>query len=176
MGAYGQPGYGDLQPAPADWPHRNRVENLTNEFLEALRSADRDKLADLHFRNVGLMWEDEESALIQFLLRDRNSPFADIRRNDTVPQQQILIERPSLDSDGSTLVDDADRDNYSATVCFCREADCAGRWPIAQLDADNVRARPYACTGIGPHFSGAREVPHFTTRIGSAGLAEPKSK
>ena len=176
MGAYGRPGYGDLQPAPADWPHRSRVESLANEFLEAVRSTDRHKLADIHFRNVGLNWEDDEAALIQFVLRDRKSPFVDFRHNDRRPQQQILIERPSLDSDGSALVDDADRDNYAATVCFCREPDCTGRWPIAQLDADNVRTRPYVCTEIGPYHEKGQTVPHFTTRIGRGGLAEPKRK
>jgi hypothetical protein len=176
MGAYGRPGYGDLQPAPADWPHRNRVESLANEFLEAVRSTDRDKLADIHFRNVGLNWEDDEAALIRFVLRDRKSPFVDFRHNDRRPQQQILIERPLLDSDGAALVDDADRDNYAATVCFCRESDCTGRWPIAQLDADNVRTRPYVCTQIGPYYEKGETVPHFTTRIGRGGLAEPKRK
>lgn len=176
MGAYGRPGYGDLQPVPADWPHRSRIESLANEFLEAVRSADRDKLADIHFRNVGLEWEDEEAALIRFVLRDRNSPFVSFRHDDRKPQQQILINRPSLDSDESALVDDADEDDYVATVCFCREPDCTGRWPIARLDADNVRTRPYVCTQIEPYYEKGEWVPHFTTRIGSGGLAEPRKK
>jgi hypothetical protein len=64
-------------------------------------------------------------------------------------------------------------EEYFATVCYCREKDCTGRWPIATFDADNLRTRPYACTQIGPYLTDKHLVPHFTTNIGKAGLAEP---
>lgn len=35
---------------------------------------------------------------------------------------------------------------FDATItCFCREARCDGKWPIANLDAANSPRRPYAC-------------------------------
>jgi hypothetical protein len=177
MGSYGRPGYGDLEPATEAWPHRDFVENLAKVFVEALRSRDRDRLAGLHFRDVGLEWDEEESQLMRFLLDDRKSPFAAIRSRGTVPQHVILIERPAADPASTEPVDDEDRSNYTATVCFCREDDCTGRWPIARFDADNVNARPYACTQIGPYLIYREgEVPHFTTAMGSGGLAEPRRR
>jgi hypothetical protein len=157
--------YGDLVPAPADWPHRANVEALAGEFLRALRTSDREKLLWIHFREVGLEWEDDERELTHFLLKSRKSPFAAVRTSATAsPEQIILIGRADLREESSS---------YASTICFCREATCAGRWPIATFDADNVPSRPYACTEVGPYLDNHREVPHFTTMIGKGGLAEP---
>ena len=56
----------------------------------------------------------------------------------------------------------------------------AGTWyaevdsvTVATFDADNLRTRPYACTQIEPYLTDKHVVPHFTTNIGKAGLAEP---
>lgn len=166
MGANGRDDYGDLTVAPTDWLNRARIDTLASEFLNALQSGDGEKLADIHFRNVGLKWEDDEAAMLKLLLKDRRSPFSDIRTASTPPQRIILVERWSLEEEQSS-------DEYAATVCFCREKDCTGRWPIASFDADNLPARPYACTHIEPYVDGQRVVPHFTTEIGTAGLAEP---
>jgi hypothetical protein len=170
MGSYERKDYGDLEPAPQNWPHRATVEALAEQFLQALRTRDRERLAGLHFRDVGLEWEDDEEALLRFLLA-RDSPFADVRDGRAPPEQMILVERASLEPD-------ADDDNYSAIVCFCREPSCAGRWPIASFDADNVRARPFVCTDVHPYIVYRRvdRVPHFTTQIGSGGLAEPRPR
>ena len=152
--------YGDLVPAPTDWPGRARVEALASEFLAALRSSDRNKLIDMHFVD-GDPTPDEESALLKLLLRGSDSPFASIRTSRTDPQQIILIHRPQDDLD------------YSSFVCFCREKSCDGRWPIATFDADNIAARPYACTQVGPFRAGKEFVPFLTTERGLGGLAEP---
>jgi hypothetical protein len=165
MGDKERDDYGDLAIAPPNWLNRAKVEALADEFLQALRTGDGDKLADLHFRNVGLEWEDDEAAMLKFLLKDRRSPFSAIRTARTPPQRIILVEKSLLEEQSS--------DEYTATVCFCREKDCTGRWPIATFDADNISARPYACTRVEPYVHGQRDVPHFTTEIGSGGLAEP---
>jgi hypothetical protein len=176
MGDYGRDGYGDLGPAPEDWPHRATVDALASEFLRALRSNDRERLAGLHFRDVGLDWKDDETALLHFLLSARDSPFASIRTSQTPPERVVLVERlrewrPQREgSSGNELSD------YTATVCFCREKSCTGRWPIATFDADNIPARPYACTTVGPYLEGDRWVPHFTTAIGRVGLVEPRAR
>jgi hypothetical protein len=170
MGSYEREDYGDLAPAPQNWPHRATVEALAEQFLQALRTRDRERLAGLHFRDVGLAWEDDEEALLRFLLA-RDSPFANVRDGRTPPERIILVERASLEADG-------DDDNYSAIVCFCRERSCAGRWPIASFDADNVRSRPYVCTDVHPYVVHRRvsTVPHFTTQTGSGGLTEPRPR
>jgi len=172
MGSYDREDYGDLEPAPEDWQHRFKVEALSREFLQALRSKDRDRLAGLHFRDVGLEWRQDEAELLDFLLSSDTSPFSSIRSDRTTPQEIILVERSRLREASQSPAGIAD---YSAIVCFCREKSCSGRWPIATFDADNVPARPYACTELGPYLiDGNRWVPHFTTRIGTGGLAEPR--
>ena len=162
----GRDDYGDLTVAPDHWLNLGSITTLANDFVKALQSSDADKLADIHFRNVGLEWDDDEAAMLKFLLKDRRSPFNEIRTATTSPQQIILVDRSSLEDEQST-------GEYSATVCFCRESDCTGRWPIASFDADNVPSRPYACTRIESYVDGQRVVPHFTTEIGTGGLAEP---
>jgi hypothetical protein len=175
MGSYDRKDYGDLEPAPEDWPHRGTVEALAREFLRALRSKDRERLAGLHFRDVGLQWDEDEAALLDFLLRSDQSPFSSIRTSPMAPQEITLIERSRLDSEGAQQRSPSEVADYSATVCFCREKSCAGRWPLATFDADNLPSRPYACTEIGPYLvAGNHWVPHFTTRIGRDGLSEPR--
>jgi hypothetical protein len=166
MGSYARSDYGDLVAAPDDWPFRTKVAALASEFLQALRTSDRDKLANIHFRNVGLEREDDEAELLQFLLKDRQSPFRTIRTATTSPQQIFLLERSRLESPES--------EDFGAVVCFCREKDCTGRWPIARFDADNVPTRPYACTQIEPYAFNSRDVPHFSTQFGKSGLVEPE--
>lgn len=171
MGSVARPGYGDLIPAPPDWIHRAKIASLANEFLEVVQAEDAERLLALHYRNVGLDWEDEEAELVRFILKDRSSPFREFRNRLERPQTEIFVRRESLDLEG-----ERGSSNYQATVCFCREADCSGRWPIATFDADNLRTRPYVCTTIDPYFIGRTTVPHFTTALGKVGLAEPKRR
>jgi hypothetical protein len=176
MGYRSRRDYGDLQPAPVDWAHRALVEAHVNGFLLALRSSDREGLASIHFRNGGLNWHDDGTELQNFLLSDRHSPFASIRTEHDPPQQVILIYKPFPDSDEEAEADPHDAADYSATVCFCREKDCTGRWPIASFDADNLPTRPYACTEFGSFVVDRRPVPLFMTRIGKGGLEEPRAR
>ena len=141
MGSDARSDYGNLMPAPADWLYRTKIEALANEFLRALQSGDRDELANIHFRNVGLEWEDDEADMLRFLLKDRRSPFSSIRTATTPPQQIILVDRSLQDEDPA-------EEEYTATVCFCRETDCTRRWPIATFDADNVR---FQAVRVHPH-------------------------
>jgi len=171
-----RPDYGDLQPTPVDWPHRALVETHVNKFIQALRSSDREELANIHYRNFGADREDGETALLRFLLSDRNSPFASIRTARGLPQQIILIYKPYLVSDEDEDADPADAADYSATVCFCREKDCTGRWPIASFDADNLPTRPYACTEFGSYIVDGRPLPLFSTQSGKEGLEEPRAR
>jgi len=155
--------YGDIEPVPANWPHRAKIEALAGKFLAALRARDRHTLADIHFRNVGLEWPDDEAQMLHFLLDDPKSPFAALRTSTNAPQTVVLSYRQP----------DEGEDDFSAFVCFCREPDCTDRWPIASFDADNVAGRPYACTTIEPYLSDGHDIPHFRTPAMKAGLVEP---
>lgn len=175
MGSYERPDYGDLQPAPEDWPHRAQVHALAREFLTALRAQDRARLGQMHFPEDGPDWDADETAVLDFLLTNRKSPFARLRANQTTPQQIVLVARLPLDWTAADA-ELADASDYSATICFCREASCTGRWPIATFDADNVASRPYACTSVGPYVVGGGKpaVSGFQTETGRGGLAEPR--
>jgi hypothetical protein len=170
MGSYERKDYGDIEPAPESWPHHATVDALAQQFLDALRKRDRERVVGLHFRDVGDDWPDDEEALLKFLLA-RDSPFAGVRNSRVSPEQIILVERSRLGPDGEA-------DDYSAIVCFCREQSCAGRWPIATFDADNASTRPYVCTLVEPYvvYGKPRKVPHFSTALGTGGLAEPRRR
>jgi hypothetical protein len=54
--------------------------------------------------------------------------------------QIVLLERAELDF--------AKEDRGAPSgylVCWCKTAECAGRWPVLLVDADNDPARPYLC-------------------------------
>jgi hypothetical protein len=156
--------YGDLEPAPADWPHTERVHSLAALFLSTLRRRDADALAALHFPKWRTWsWEGWVRPMLHLLLKDPKSPFADIRRGSSV-QSVILLE-----GGGGTFDDD-----YQSIICFCRRVDGTGRWPIASFDADNLPTRPYACTKVYRRYgtydgTGAG----FSTRAAEYGLPEP---
>lgn len=163
-GNYDRADYGDIEPVPANWPHRAMIEAQADRFLSALRARDRRTLA-------GLASEEQEADTLRFLLDDPSSPFASLRTSTTTPQTIVLsyryLVRPRPEDEP---IDDED---YSAIVCFCRETDCSERWPLASFDADNLPERPYACTKIEPYVSDGKDVPHFVTPAGKTGLAEP---
>jgi hypothetical protein len=95
MGSDARSDYGNLVPAPDEWWYRAKIASLASEFLLALQTNDRNKLADIHFRNVGEDDEDEEAAMLRFLLKDRHSP------SSTSGQPPRLHSRSSSWIDGS---------------------------------------------------------------------------
>ena len=170
-GGYERTDYGDIEPVPPTWPHRPIIEAEAAKFLHALRTGDRDTLADIHFRNVGEGRDDEEAQTLRFLLDDPTSPFAALRKSVSAPQTIILSHRYLVHPDPDHANEDAD--DFTAFVCFCRKDDCSGRWPLASFDADNLPGRPYGCTTIEPYVSEGHVVPHFETPARKTGLAEP---
>lgn len=134
-------GYGNLAPMPADWPQRAAIESLTADFLAALRAGDRNALAGLHDFRPNTTQEDDRS-LLRWLLEIPQSPFASLRRE--APSQTAYFVGAS---GGAPIACDG---HVAARVCFCRTADCTGRWPISSGDADADPERPYVCTAIEP--------------------------
>jgi hypothetical protein len=156
--------FGDLAFMPQNWPTRRAAEAVIAEFLAALRDGDRAKLADLH------EFVDEENrhrqGVLFSMLEDPHSVFAGLRRE--VPLQTAYFV---LAAEDGTLFG-RDYEGPSATVCFCRTADCTGLWPISLNDANNAPDRPYACTKIESRdYRPGRPV--LTTFIAGGWLTEP---
>lgn len=169
-------GYGDLRPAPTGWRHAEQVEAAARAFLEAIRGGDGASLTQLHYGSDVEYAQSERGSLLDFLLRDKRSPFASIRAGTGAPQMTILVERNEPLADEPTDSNkDVDADDYTSTICFCRHFDCTQRWPIARFDADNLPTRPYACTHYGPYVVFRRGAePRFDTPRARDGLSEPK--
>lgn len=78
-----------------------------------------------------------------------------------------------------------DQANYAVThgddhlssflICWCRTADCRGRWPVTVLDADNDPSRPYACISTYDYLIGPGEGMTFgaSVDIHTDSMAEP---
>lgn len=163
----GEPGrrdLGNLAPMPADWPHRAAVEALTVDFLAALRAGDRPALAALHNIRPDSSNGHDRSRLYA-LLESTESPFAAFRR--AAPAQTAWFVSASA---GNPLAADA---YVSGRVCFCRTADCTGRWPISASDADADPERPYVCVSIEPRDWTPRRAGFSTPTPGSGWLQEP---
>lgn len=162
--------YGDLAAAPSDWVHLAFVQQEADRFLTALRAGDRPALAGLLTPEADNPSDDLDDEL-DLLLKDPNSVFAELRRG-APSQTQYLLDR--FVDDGKVVVGDDGPGGYDSTVCFCRTANCEGRWPIARMDADNLPTRPYACIVIGPYQIFRKGlVPQHSVPIGDYGLAEP---
>ena len=54
--------------------------------------------------------------------------------------QIVLLERAELD-----FAKEGGGAPSPYLVCWCKTAECAGRWPVLLVDADNDPARPYLC-------------------------------
>lgn len=161
---------GDLAPTDEGWAHRAFVEPYARNYLDALRRGDRAGFRELH-GGEDVSYNADEAVRIAF---GGHRGFARLRRADAAPQVAIFVQR-RLEMFVEPPSDPEDR-SYSATLCFCVDGDCSGRWPIAQIDADNRPERPYVCTHFGPYVvyrHGTRPV--FRTGVGRNGLPEPET-
>lgn len=132
--------YGDLLPAPTDWPTLPVLRSVAEEFREALATGDRARLSNLHL--IEAPRNEHDNKVLGSLLERPDSPFAQLRAPNTLPLQifihryDFLYKRPASMSDAL------------GTACFCRTKDCTDAWPITRSDADNDSDRPYACISI----------------------------
>jgi hypothetical protein len=106
--------------------------------------------------------EDIATAHAEFEAAIRNSP---LRRLGSLEgrQERILVGRDALTYNEPRYL-----------VCWCRERDCTGRWPIAAGDADNDPSRPYACvsTAVFALGDGGQAV-SVKAKLAGSGFAEP---
>jgi hypothetical protein len=131
--------------------------------MQALRAGDRAKLAALNETDAAT--NEHGRALIFALLEDPQSPFAQLRA--AAPAQSAIFV--SAAEDGTPL---GRGDGPAATICFCRTAGCAERWPIATNDANNDPARPYACVRAEPRDYPPRRVV-LNIPVGGGWVTEP---
>ncbi len=152
-------GYGDLSSGSDAWARRALVEQKSSAFLAAVVARDRQALAEL-------MAPDPTDALD---LEAARKAAADVLGRSSVfkalglSSQRIVLRRRGAGDDG-----------LDAFACFCRTADCTGRWPIASFDVDNLPSRPYACIRVADYVvfqKGLRPV--IMLPEVEAGLKEP---
>jgi hypothetical protein len=143
LGSDAQARLGDIVEMPGSWPYAGELRGMAAKFLAALRAKDRTLLAELHDRPVSSTNEHDQSVLT-LLVDQPDSPFAQLRFSAFnaplrlyVPQIEALQHRQ-----GTKLA------FVRGLACFCRTADCHGRWPISLNDGDNWTTRPYACISI----------------------------
>jgi hypothetical protein len=157
---------GDLVSAPADWPHLAAMRSLGDEFRAAVGRGDRAALAEMH--GINAKPDGQDSALVESLVADAGSPFAELRRDPTLPMA-IFIRRSDLERARAGRPPEAP----FGTICFARRSAPGIAWPISANDADNDPARPYACTFVAWRDWAARKI-GLDTRLSRGGwLAEP---
>ncbi len=84
---------------------------------------------------------------------------------------RTFIERADLSADQPS-----NGQNPRLIHCWCKQGDCAGKWPVLSLDADNLGPRPYACIATNDYLLGpGREtVIQATVPNEPGGFAEPQ--
>jgi hypothetical protein len=155
---------GDLVVAPDDWPHLAALRSAGEEFREALGRGDRSALARLHDMKPG----GPDSAFLEGLVVGSESPFADVRRDPSLPMA-VFIRRSDLERARAGRP----AEEPFGTICFARKTGRDIDWPISANDADNDPARPYACTSVVWRDWAARRIGLDTPVSRGGWLAEP---
>jgi hypothetical protein len=122
---------GNMHVAPADWPERATVTAFANRWLHDIESGD---AADYGIVNGSDQYPDTAD----LVFHDIPSPFETFRGTSIQPQLEIFLTHDQPPHHPDEL--------HRVTIsCFCRIADCTGRWPISTMDAANAPQRPYVC-------------------------------
>jgi len=167
MGEAARIRFGDLTPAGPDRPVPEAVDRLVDRFLAMIRAGDGEGL-----RRLAHPWSEPEPdtragnhAFTAWLLGEGESPMRALRAA-IVPQRAWFQE-------AAPRAAAARGETGDWHACFCRDPDCAGRWPIGAIDALAAPSRPYLCVRAYRADMG-RGAPD---RIGidrmDAGFAEP---
>lgn len=85
-------------------------------------------------------------------------------------QERTFVDRSEL---ADAMRPDGEPPSHFVT-CWCRTADCAGRWPVRLRDADNDVRRPYACVRTSDYLvPGKGSVIHAMVEPIPRPFAEP---
>ncbi len=160
--------FGDFVPMPSDWRDRAALEQAMTEWRAMIERRDRDALRNAHHVGDTGSATSEHLELALERLLDRSVVATNGER---ARQSAIFVEKLDVDrlAAGRTL-----SAHPYATLCLCRTADCTGKWPIADRDADNHVSRPYVCTRANWRYGkGGRRL--LETSAGrDGGLGEPR--
>jgi hypothetical protein len=133
-------------------------------FLRYVHPETQYELDQLHgARPARWLREDLATAHAEFLAAIRSS----LRTLGALEgrQERILVAP-------SALADLGEDPGYM--ICWCRERDCTGRWPVDPRDADNDPSRPYACVKTSRYLvADEGEKLRATADFPSGGFAEP---
>jgi hypothetical protein len=155
--------FGDIERAPADWPHLPRMLAAATAFRRAAAAGDRAALARLH-----LFDEDDPDAQLIYSHIASGAGGFDALRGPREPQLAVFVD---LESVRRRAEEEGDRP--AAYLCFCRIDGCDGLWPISSLDTGARDDRPYVCTfhEMNPGDGGLEET--FVTLEDPFGAPEP---
>jgi hypothetical protein len=141
---------GDLIEAPADWPHRDAVSDLTLEIILAMDQGSAARLGQL----LGNAYQAERI----------------IAGDIEVFSRGKIGMRTWI----SMFVDkDVTGDQMAAESCWTLKDDLKVEWPIDSRDADNQPSRPYACLRIEGVMREGRWRYRVDASHDVAGLEEP---
>lgn len=143
---------GDLTKPASSWTHYAPMMDIATKFVEALRDDSDAPLGKL----MGNGYRASE------LRAATDTAFAGLKQSRTAPQMQ-LFNYPETQAGVA-----------AGEACYCLKASCEKLWPIDGRDADNHKARPYACLRInGANVDGAWRY-RLDASHDVAGLVEPK--
>jgi len=171
-----------LVDAPRDAPNRARLVEAARALAVAMREGDeaaygrltnpdiQDGLSELAGR--------KREPWLRRDLREAHAAFvaqaALRRRLAALPapeawQERVLVDRADLTAWRT------DHDEIASYVtCWCRTADCRGRWPVIVRDADNGPGRPYLCARSNDYVVGhGKTVAQARIVEQPEGFAEP---
>lgn len=157
---------GDLVPAPDDWPQLAALRRTGEEFRLALGRGDKRALAEMH--DMSAKPGGQDSVFIENLVSGAESPFAEVRRDPSLPMA-LFVRRGELERARSGRLPEW----HFGTVCFARRADRSIDWPISANNADNDPARPYACASVVQRDWAVRKIGVDTPASRGGWLAEP---
>ncbi|MGZ8285897.1 MAG: hypothetical protein ACXW27_11615 [Allosphingosinicella sp.] len=158
--------FGDLVSAPDDWPHLAALRRTGEDFRMALARGDKAALAQMHDETAKS--DGQYSALVESLAAAGASPFAELRRDPSLPMA-VFIRRSDLERARAGRPPE----EPFGTICFARRRAASTAWPISANDADNDPARSYACTSVVWRDWTARRIGLDTRRSRGGWLAEP---
>lgn len=167
MGEAARVRFGDLTPAGPDRPVPEEVERLVDRFLAMVRAGDGEGL-----RTLAHPWSEPEldtragnRAFTAYLLGEGESPMRALRAA-IAPQRAYFQEAAPREAAARGETGDWH-------ACFCRGADCAGRWPISAVDARAAPSRPYLCLRTYRHDMGPGVPDRIAIDRMDGGFAEP---
>jgi len=158
--------------APVDLPRYAEQVEAARSLIEAVARGDEKRFVKLDSVEIAGPGEDgvkernaESRARFRAASRSRDQ-FAALLQAGA---PRVFVARDELEAGRAES-----RSSSPLLVCWCKTADCEGRWPVTRDDADNAPERPQICVATNEYtvFRGAPVIQaEFETVPG--GFAEP---